>query len=257
MTALADVVAFLDETLDTARVPDYGGAVNGLQVANRGKVTRIAAAVDFSTRAVNAAVAADANLLLVHHGMFWSGAQPITGIRYDRMRALLDHDLAVYSAHLPLDLHAEIGNNALLAKRLGLAPSGGFARFQQITVGLQGRSEVPTDHIAAAARALASEHGGFAVVTPIAPGRVTRRWGLCTGAGASSETLREAIAAGIDTLIVGEGPQHTAVEAMDNDIVIIYAGHYATETLGVRALAERTASHFDLTSAFLDLPTGL
>lgn len=257
MTQLSQLVSYLDETLDIANVPDYAGAVNGLQFANRGEVSRVAAAVDFSTRAVEAAIDAGANLLLVHHGMFWGGAQPITGVRYRRTRALLEHDVAVYSAHLPLDLHARFGNNTLLARRLELAPSGGFARFQQIAVGLQGEANVRTARIADAARRIAEEHGGTATVTPFDAGRITHRWGLCTGAGASSDTLREALNANIDTLIVGEGPQHTAVEAMDLGMVVIYAGHYATETFGVRALADDLANRFGLTSTFLDLPTGL
>lgn len=257
MTELARVVDYIDRALDIANVPDYPGAVNGLQVANRGTVSRVAAAVDFSSRAVKAAADAGANLLLVHHGMFWGGAQPFTGARYDRLRELIDKDIAVYSAHLPLDVHAEYGNNGLLAKRLGLEPTGGFARFQHLAVGLQGTSNVLTARIADAARALATEHGGTAVVTPFAPDRVTRRWGICTGAGASSDSLREAVASGIDTMIVGEGPQHTAVEAMDQGIVIVYAGHYATETLGVRALADAVGRRFELNVTFLDLPTGL
>lgn len=257
MTELARVVEYMDRALDITNVPDYPGAVNGLQVANSGSVGRVAAAVDFSSRAVRAAADAGANLLLVHHGMFWGGAQPFTGTRYDRLRELVDHDIAVYSAHLPLDVHPEYGNNVLLAKRLGLEPTGGFAHFQNLAVGLQGTSNVLTAQLADAARALATEHHGTAVVTPFAPERVTRRWGVCTGAGASSESLREAVASGIDTMIVGEGPQHTAVEAMDQGIVIIYAGHYATETLGVRALAEALGRRFELGVAFLDLPTGL
>lgn len=256
-TELAQVVAYLDNALDIAAVPDYPGAVNGLQFANSGKATHVAAAVDFSSRAVHAAAQAGADLLLVHHGMFWGGSQPVTGARYERVRELITADMAVYGAHLPLDVHAEYGNNALLAKRLGLDPAGGFGRFQNLAVGLQGHSNTPTARIADAARALATEHGGTAVVTPFAADRITKRWGICTGAGASSETLREAIASGIDTMIVGEGPQHTAVEAMDLGIVIVYAGHYATETLGVRALAGALGRRFKLDVTFLDLPTGL
>lgn len=257
MTALAELVGHLDDILDVASVPDYPGAINGLQLANRGQVQRVAAAVDFSSRAVRAAIGAKANLLLVHHGMFWGGAQPLTGVRYDRLRDLIEHDIAVYSAHLPLDVHARFGNNALLARRLGLTPSGGFARFQQIMVGLQGEANVPTQRLVDAAGRLATEHRGSVVVTPFDANRVTRRWAMCTGAGASSDTLREAVAAGIDTMVVGEGPQHTAVEAMDLGIVVVYAGHYATETLGVRALADDLATRFGVEATFLDLPTGL
>jgi putative NIF3 family GTP cyclohydrolase 1 type 2 len=116
---------------------------------------------------------------------------------------------------------------------------------------------VDTDDLVRQTRAFAKEHGGSVVATPSAPGRRTRRWGICTGAGASTETLTEALSRGIDTLIVGEGPHHTAVQADDTGVVIIYAGHYATETLGVKALGESVARAFGLESVFIDAPTGL
>ena len=107
------------------------------------------------------------------------------------------------------------------------------------------------------ARELAEEFGGQLVATPFADDRITRGWGICTGAGADSATLREAAAKGLDTLIVGEGPHHTAVEARELGIVVLYAGHYATETLGVRALGDALAERFGVTSTFVDAPTGL
>ena len=257
MATLADIREFLDATLNITSIPDYPNAVNGVQFESEREITHVAAAVDFSTSSVNAAVGLGAQLLLVHHGMFWSGVQPIIGYRFRQLRALLQHGIAVYSAHLPLDIHSEFGNNALLAKRLRLAPSGGFARYQTVEVGLRGTSEVPTQELAERARALAQEFGGTLVCTPFSADRITRRWGLCTGAGADSSTLREAALAGLDTLIVGEGPHHTAVEARELGIVVLYAGHYATETLGVRALADATARRFAIQSSFIDTPTGL
>jgi putative NIF3 family GTP cyclohydrolase 1 type 2 len=117
---------------------------------------------------------------------------------------------------------------------------------------------VPTAELAARAAAFAERWGGSVRHTPIAPtGRVTRRWGICTGAGASSDTLREAEERGLDTLIVGEGPHHTAVEAAERDVVVIYAGHYATETLGVRALGAWLEARFGLPWSFVGEPTGL
>jgi dinuclear metal center YbgI/SA1388 family protein len=220
-------------------------------------VKRVATAVDFSRSAAEGAVAAGANLLVVHHGMFWAGAQPIVGPAYDRLRALLAHDVAVYGSHLPLDLHPSLGNNALLARELGLVPDGGFARYKTIDVGVSGSAEVPTAELAARAAAFAERWGGSARHTPIAPGRMTRRWGVCTGAGASSDTLREAGERGLDTLVVGEGPHHTAVDAAERDVVIIYAGHYATETLGVRALGAWLEARFGLPWSFVGEPTGL
>lgn len=256
--ALDDLVPYLDDLLATRDTPDYGGAVNGLQLENGGRVTKVAASVDFSLRTVDGAIAAGANLLLVHHGMFWGGAQPIRGASYRRLRRLVEHDVAVYASHLPLDRHPTLGNNALLARTLGLQPSREFARYKTIAVGVAGESDVETAELVERARAFATREGGGVVVGGDAPaGRRTRRWALCTGSGASSDTMREAIELGADTLIVGEGPHHTAVDAEDAGLVVIYAGHYATETLGVRALAQHVSERFGVPWAFVSAPTGL
>jgi dinuclear metal center protein, YbgI/SA1388 family len=257
MPSLDRLAHFMDELLSIRAIPDYPSAVNGVQLANIGDIERIATAVDFSTETVSGAIDIGARLLIVHHGMFWGGMQPITDHRHKRLWMLMTHDVAVYSAHLPLDVHPELGNNALLAARLGLSPSGGFAPYQSIDVGLSGTSEIPTRTLAERAAALAAVSGGHLVATSFDEERVTRRWGICTGAGADSATLRDAVARGLDTLIVGEGPHHTAVEARELGIVILYAGHYATETFGVRALGERVADHFAITSTFIDAPSGL
>jgi dinuclear metal center YbgI/SA1388 family protein len=257
MTDLAVVASYLDAVLGTEAIPDYPGAFNGVQVANEGSITRIAASVDVSRRVIDAAIRTGANLLLVHHGMMWGGAQRITGGTYERLRLLLAHNIAVYSSHLPLDAHPSFGNNVLLARTLGLEPAGGFARFRTIDVGIRGECDCETASLFSRADVFARTHGGVARSTEITPVRRTRRWGICTGAGASSETLLEAQAMEIDTLIVGEGPHHTAVAADDAGIVVIYAGHYATETLGVNALAEHLTSTFDIPSAFIAAPTGL
>jgi dinuclear metal center YbgI/SA1388 family protein len=252
------VVGHLDVLLRTREVPDYSGAVNGLQVANGGHVGRVAVAVDFSRAAVEQAAAAGAGLLVVHHGMFWAGVQPVVGPAYDRMRLLFAHDLAVYGSHLPLDVHPAVGNNVLLAHELGLEPSGGFARFKTVEVGVRGEAvDLETAALAERAAAFSRRWGHELRHTPLTPGRRTRRWGLCTGAGASSETLAEATALGIDTLVVGEGPHHTAVEAAERGIAVLYAGHYATETLGVRALGEELERTFGVPWSFVGEPTGL
>jgi putative NIF3 family GTP cyclohydrolase 1 type 2 len=170
---------------------------------------------------------------------------------------LIDHEIGVYSSHLPLDAHAELGNNALLARELGLTPTGSFAMFQGIAIGVRGEGRVATRKLFEDAQRFAAGYGGVARATPIASDQATRHWAICTGSGASADTLAEAAATGIDTLIVGEGPHWTAVEAMDAGLTIIYAGHYATETLGVRALADHAARHFGLSWSFIDVPTGL
>jgi dinuclear metal center YbgI/SA1388 family protein len=255
--SLQVIADHLDGLLRTRDIPDYPAALNGLQLENRGEIVKVAAAVDFSRRIVDLTIASGANLLLVHHGMFWGGLRPITGHFYDRVAPLLQHDVAVYASHLPLDAHPEIGNNVLLARELGLEPTAGFARYQTVDIGLRGETNLPTTVIVDRARAVAQRHGGDVIATPLTESRLTRRWAICTGAGADSNTIREARDLGIDTLIVGEGPHHTAVEAIDIGLVIMYVGHYATETFGVRALAQHVAGRFALPWDFLESPTGL
>src|SRR4051812_43362674 len=165
MPALQPLAEFLDQTLDVANIPDYSGAMNGVQLENVGDIERIATAVDFSTASIEGAINIGARLLIVHHGMFWGGAQPITGHRHRRLWTLMTHDVAVYSAHLPLDVHPTLGNNALLARRLGLTPSGGFARYKTIDVGLSGECERPTQSLADEAAKLAREFGGNLVAS--------------------------------------------------------------------------------------------
>lgn len=257
MTATSEIVAYLDNLLEIAVVPDYPGAVNGLQLANRGNVSKVAACVDFSSRSVSRAAEEKADLLVVHHGMFWGGVKAIVGSAYSRLRMLLDNDIAVYASHLPLDKHATFGNNVLLSKQLGLVASGAFAHYKGIAVGVRGEADIPTADILEKARRFARIHGGDAIPASFREARRTRRWAICTGAGASGETLQEATEAGIDTLIVGEGPHWTAVEAEELDIAVIYAGHYATETLGVAALAEHLAEKYELEWTMIHAPTGL
>ncbi|HRN52251.1 MAG TPA: Nif3-like dinuclear metal center hexameric protein [Gemmatimonadaceae bacterium] len=258
MTAtLADIAAYLDAQLALAMTPDYAPALNGVQVGHRGPVTRIAAAVDASQRTIAMAAAAQANLLLVHHGLFWGGLRPLTGPHETRIRTLFAEDIAVYSAHLPLDAHETFGNSALLARALDLRVSGGFAKYQHIHCGVRGESDLDTTTLVTRVRDWAAPLGHHTVASAIPEGHRTRRWAICSGSGAQVDTLREAYATGVDTLIVGEGPHWSAVEAEEYGLVIVYAGHYATETLGVRALAAHLGERFGLPWEFLHAPTGL
>lgn len=258
MTELGAIVRYLDDELRTSEVPDFDAALNGLQLGSaRGSVTRIAAAVDFSAETVGAAIQGRADLLLVHHGMFWGGTQRLTGSAFDRLHAAITGGLAVYASHIPLDLHPTVGNNVLLAKALALDAGGAFGRYKGVEVGVMGTSDLPTSTLVSRARAFSARFGTAGVSTRHAADRKTRRWAIITGAGASSDTLAEAVERGVDTLIVGEGPHHTAVQAVEKGVVVIYAGHYATETLGVQALAEMAGRRFDLPWSFVDAPTGL
>lgn len=253
-----DVIAeHLDAMLRTREIPDYPGAVNGVQLEHQGPVRRCAVAVDASVQTIEGAIATGANLLVVHHGLFWGGFQPLRGRPYERLRRLIEHDIAVYASHLPLDLHPALGNNALLARELELTADGGFASFQTHPIGLTGTSDVETAVLAAHVDAVSLREGGKLVRVGVTAGRRTMRWAICTGAGASSDTLREAAAIGADTLIVGEGPHHTAVEAKELGIAVLYAGHYATETFGVRALGQELERTFGVPWSFVAAPTGL
>lgn len=252
-----DIAAYCDELLATASTPDYPPALNGLQVGHRGPVVRLAAAVDASLRTVTMAAEVGANLLLVHHGLFWNGLRPVVGPHAERLRTLFAHDIAVYSAHLPLDAHPTLGNSALLAQTLGLQVTGPFARYQHIHCGVRGESDLATPELVERVRRWAATHAHHTVVSRIPSGHRTRRWAICSGAGAQAENLREAVSAGVDTLIVGEGPHWSAIEAEENGLVLVYAGHYATETLGVAALAAHLGERFALPWSFLDAPTGL
>ena len=233
---------YLDKLLEISRIPDYPGAINGLQLGNKGEIRKIAAAVDFSSRTAALAIEQHADLLIVHHGMFWSGAQSITGRRFDRLRSLIENNVAVYSSHLPLDCHSIFGNNTLLGCGLNGQPD---------------QLHPEQGELIERARTFAATHGSNVVTTNFSAHDITGHWAMCTGAGASAETLQEASDESIDTLIVGEGPHWTAVDAAERGITIIYAGHYATETLGVAALAKHVAEHFGLDWTPIHAPTGL
>src|SRR3954453_4203104 len=157
---LATIAAYLDDLLRTSEVPDYRGAMNGVQVEHVGPVTRCAVAVDASSRTIEGAIEQRANLLIVHHGLFWGGAQPIRGHVYARVRRLISHDVAVYASHLPLDLHPTAGNNVLLPRELGLAPASGFGRFESIEVGVQGSCDLATAVLAERCDQISRREGG-------------------------------------------------------------------------------------------------
>ena len=254
---LATIVPWLDDALQTAATPDYPGALNGLQLEHGGPVRRVAAAVDFSLRTVEQAVAAGTNLLIVHHGMFWGGVQPIRGTYHQKLKLLIDHDIAVYSSHLPLDRHETLGNNVLLASALGLTPTAGWHAYSGVNIGSVAECDLATHELAERVRRFAHSYEHHAVITPHTESRRSRRVAICTGGGASSDSLREALAIGADTLVVGEGPHHTAVDAEESGLVVMYGGHYATETLGVQALAKSISDRWQVPWDFLPAPTGL
>ncbi|HRQ90023.1 MAG TPA: Nif3-like dinuclear metal center hexameric protein [Bacteroidia bacterium] len=253
MADLHELVRAANEWLDLDAVPDYPGALNGLQLENGGRVQRIAAAVDACLPVIEEACAAGADLLVVHHGLFWQGAQRIEGALYRKLKLAMDHGLAIYSAHLPLDVHPELGNNARLLAALGCEGRGRpFAPWKGLHVGLRVSLDLDRDELLAK---VANAVGAEPKLAPGGPARV-RELGVITG-GAGSQ-IHELAATGIDTFLTGEGPHWSYTAAEELGVNLVYAGHYATETFGVKALAERWAKEFDgLEVQFIDHPTGL
>ena len=248
---LDELTSYLDGYLRVHEVGDNPKALNGLQVANGGTVRCVAAAVDVCQVTIEQATVAEADLLLVHHGLFWGGLQPLIGHHGQRVRTLIQHDVALYAAHLPLDLHPEVGNNAVLARALGLENWEWFGEYHGQPIGLAGTLSTSRDDLVERVRQYlgVSPH-----VIPTGPESVTRV-GIITGGGGS--LIGQAVAAGVDTFVSGEGAHHTYFDAEESAINVIYAGHYATETVGVKALAAHVAQRFGLRSIFLDHPTGL
>ena len=248
--SLDEVVRFLNELLDIPNAPDYPGAVNGLQVGADGPVRRVAAAVDARELVLDEA-AEWADLIVVHHGLFWGGLRPLTGPLYRRVRTLFANRAALYSAHLPLDAHPVVGNAAVLARTLGLAARTPFGSYQGSAVGWSARTDTT---LAALRTRLAEVLKGDVRLLAGGPDEV-RTVGIVTGAGAS--LLPEAAAAGIDVLITGEAQHHHAIDAAELGVSLLLGGHYATETWGVRALGELLAERFGVETRFVDAPTGM
>jgi dinuclear metal center YbgI/SA1388 family protein len=251
MVLLKDVVELLDGVLKNSTITDYAGAVNGLQLENTGQVCRIVAAVDASLPVIQAVAEGGPGLLIVHHGLFWQGLQPLTGPYFQKLKVAMDAGLAIYSSHLPLDMHPEFGNNVLLARAIGMENIKPFLQNKGTYMGVkgdwQGSREILKDRLQDELRG--SVHlcpGGMKQISTI---------GLITG-GAGSEVARVA-AEGVDAFITGEGPHWSYTLAEELGVNLFYGGHYATETLGVRAISEHIAKLFNLPWKFHDHPTGL
>jgi dinuclear metal center YbgI/SA1388 family protein len=249
--ALADLVAYLDDYLAIGEVPDWEHALNGLQVEAPGPVHRLAMAVDATEASVRAALEAECDLLVVHHGLFWDGNRPVTGRRYRRLAPLLQSGVAVYSAHLPLDVHPEVGNNVVLARALGVELRGRFAEHRGVDLGVWGELESTREELGSQLETLL---GGPVRLIPGGVERV-RRVGVLTGGGGSF--VGAALATGLDALVTGEGAHHTYFDAIEGGLNLYYGGHYATETWGLRALAAHLQARYGLEWTFLDQPTGL
>lgn len=249
MPRLKDIVTYCDERTRQSAIKDFDGARNGLQVENTGEVTKIGAAVDAGLRPFEAAIAQKVDFLICHHGLFWSPPVPVTGTNYQKLKTALDGDLAVYGAHLPLDAHPEIGNNALLADALGLDRVGSFLPYEGndiatiATAPPGGRLELSSQ-----LKQLFPETYLGIEFGSEQPERIA----ILTGSGQSA--VPHLKAQGLDTLVTGELRQHHFNIAQELGLNLYPCGHYATEVFGVKALASDVADKFGIEWTFLEQP---
>jgi len=247
MPTLHDLVTYCDRRTRRSAFKDAPGAFNGLQVGNDGRVTKIGAAVDAGLVPFQKAVAAGVDFLIVHHGMYWNMPEPLTGPAYERVATLVQGNCALYSNHLPLDGHPEIGNNALLARELGLRSTQPFLLRDGEAIGRSARSTLTRKALrkkleALYPRVIAIEYGSAS------PSRVA----FCSGGGNSA--VPELAVEGIDTLVTGELREEWFNTAQEQRLNLYLCGHYATEVHAVRALAAELAKKFRVPWEFI--PTG-
>lgn len=243
MASRDEILAFCDELLDVASYPDYGPI--GLQVAGAEEVSKIVCGVSASRELFEAAAAAGAQMVLVHHGLFWErDTRVVGGVMRERLRALFDARMSLVAYHLALDAHPEVGNNAYLARELGVETE---RRFADIGWGGPLQAPMPMEEFADVVQRVV---GRGPLVFAYGPEEV-RRVAICSGAAARH--LTDAMDEGYDCLVTGEAAEPTKQLAQEAGIHFVAAGHYATETSGVQALAQRIATQFEVGWEFVDL----
>lgn len=252
---LATVVDRFDRRLDIASYADVDGSPNGLQVGQRtGTIARAGVAVDAAQVTIAEAIERDVGLLITHHGLWWEGTDRVTGPTYDRLANLIEHDIALYVAHLPLDGHQELGNAAGVARALNLETAEPFGMMGELPLGQRGRLPTPVDIMAFEAmvqdRVVNTDRSVRTL--PFGPTDV-EDIAIVTGAG--GDFLDDAVGAGADVLLTGEGKQSLYHECKEAGINLVLAGHYQTETFGVRALGN-LAEGWGIDVTFIDHPTG-
>jgi dinuclear metal center YbgI/SA1388 family protein len=250
MPSLQTIVGHLDALLDPAAYDDYGP--NGLQVPGREAVETVVTGVSANVELFTRAREEGADLVLVHHGLFWAGPpRALDRAAKRRLQLLFDADMSLVAYHLPLDGHLEHGNNALLARAIGCEAHDPFARHRQATIGVAGRlpgDGIAPDELVARVRA-ATDREPLAFTD--GPDRV-RTVGIVSGAGA--DYLEDAIAGGLDAFVTGEPIERAMARAREAGVHFLAAGHYATETFGVRRLGDLLADRFGVRHVFIDVP---
>lgn len=250
---LADLKNYLDTELRINEITDYPNALNGLQLeSSKDEITTVGCAVDANLMTIIKSVKQGVDFLLVHHGLFWAGARPLTGVDFAKIELAIESKLAIYSAHLPLDVHPTWGNNIMMAKALGLEVEGTFLDYKGRDIGLICKADIMLpDLVTKFETAVEGSHPNVGAGGPMKVQRV----GICTGAAGSE--IEAAHRAGVDTFITGEGPHWSFLRGEELGMNAIYGGHYWTETAGVRALAEHLAEKFGLGLEYINHPSGI
>lgn len=244
------LVTYLDQYLRISEIKDSSN--NGLQVEGAEDVDKVAFAVDACMEAFKRAGDAGAQMLLTHHGLFWGEVKMLRGVHRQRVSYLLQHNISLYSAHLPLDIHPEVGHNVQLARLLGLKVTGTFGDYNGQLIGVLAEpwNEVNLDQVV---QSLEDQLGSQMTVLNYGPQQI-KRVGIISGGAAPM--VDQAAEKNLDLFLTGEA-SHTAFhQVAERELNVVYGGHYATETLGLKALAKHLEERFDLKTEFLDIPTG-
>ncbi|WP_245523210.1 Nif3-like dinuclear metal center hexameric protein [Parasphaerochaeta coccoides] len=248
------MVKVLDAELDIASFAAVDIALNGLQVGSHEKeVKKVALAVDASLATFKAAASWGADAIMVHHGLFWGQPLALTGAHHDRVKFLMDNDIALYAAHLPLDAHPTLGNNACIARKLGIDRPVPFGLYKGVRIGFKGILATPVEADEIAARLGYDESTGLKILT-FGPRKI-RSIGIVSGGAA--DDVHDALADGLDAFLTGEALHQVYHDCMENGITMICGGHYATETLGVQAVGHFLAEGYGVDASFIAIPTGL
>lgn len=248
---LEDLVSYLDSYLKTNDIKD--SSLNGLILENSGEVSKIGFAVDFNLSAIELGVKEKVDMIIFHHGPYWGNPLPIKGPLYKRLKTLMENDIAVYVSHLPLDIHPEVGNNAVAMTLLGFRDTEDFGEYHGIKLGKKFQLETPISF--KELLSLLSEKIGNPILYWEFGNEIIKSGAFASGDAVS--LLPEAIEDKLDVLIVGEPRHYSYSLAKDSGINVVFMGHYQSETLGLKALADHLYSFFNIDTIFLPEPTGL
>jgi len=243
-----EIVQFLDDYLNIHTIEDESN--NGLQVESPEEIEKIGFSVDACIDVFRRAHTEGCQLIVVHHGLIWGGIKYMRGDVYKRVKFLMNSNIGLYACHLPLDIHKKVGNNTQMAHLLGLNITGEFGPYKNINLGLLCQADLPLNELTSKIQKTLGDYTLFQF-----GGDHCKKVGIVTGSG--TVALKSAVEQGCDTFITGE-PKHASYHtAKENNLNVIFAGHYRTETLGIRALMEKVKEQFAIDTVFIDVPTGL